>query len=122
MNDIDIAWMAGFYEGEGTIYCYTSKHTTKKGLKRTYTKLKMAITQNDMEPLLKCKKILSYLDINGPYKNKTSKNLHYQLNAQNEYALKFISTIYPHLSNRRRIQADKAILKYKTTSKEEIND
>lgn len=118
----DITWLAGFYEGEGTIYCGTSKHVTKTGLKKTYVKLKMCITQNDMEPLLKCQKILSYLDINGPYKNKTSKNSHYQLNAQNEYAVKFISTIYPYLSNRRKIQADKAIVKYKTHNKDELND
>lgn len=121
--DVDVAWLAGFFEGEGTIYAKKGKYLKKSGEVTPNCRISVTICQNFEEPLLKCKKIYSEFSITGPYKNKTSKNIHYQCNVHNEKAMKFIEIIYPLLSERRKIQADKAIDEYISFKKNrELNE
>lgn len=110
----DIGWFAGFYEGKGYIYAHTTKYISKNtGEARIAYTLRVCLTQNDIEPLEKCADIFPSMALRGPYKNKTSKNPHYQCYASNDNAELIINTVFSMLSHRRQQQALRELSKYR---------
>ncbi len=107
-RDVDIAWLAGFFEGEGTIYVQKTKFKKKDGTTTIHCRLRICLCQNYTEPLNKCKEIFSGFEIRGPYKNNTSKNMHYQCYVTDAKTLEVLKLISPFLSARRLTQIEAA--------------
>lgn len=94
----EVAWAAGFYEGEGTIY-----------LSRTSPR--MYVTQVNVEPLSRFREVLGVGTVRGPYqqKNPGSQPIYkYTVNGL-EKVQAIIAMIWPWLSDRRRAQATKVL-------------
>jgi len=62
VNREDLAWLAGFFDGEGCVS--VSQRDRKQG---SYSALRLQITQCDRAPLDKTKSILGFGNVNGPY-------------------------------------------------------
>lgn len=100
ITESDIAWCAGFYEGEGTLV-FTGKH------------LEFKITQVEREPLDKFASIMGGVRVLGPYKNGRSDKKIYSMNGYVAHDIKIIyEAMLPWLSERRVEQAEKAFLAY----------
>lgn len=106
----DVAWLAGFYCGEGC--CYLRKRKSRNGL-RQYVNLTFKIGQSDREPLDRVMAILGFGHVNGPFdKSKTShaKKPHYVYSADGTVQIKeALRMMWPHLTTEKKNQAQKAI-------------
>lgn len=91
MNEINWAWVAGFYEGEGTIVVNNTKA------------LFVSICQKDPEPLYMVQKKVGYGSVVGPYANRKSHLYFYQIGKQ-KLAFDFCRNVWPWLSIRRQEQ------------------
>ncbi len=95
-KEIDIAWAAGFFEGEGSVYCWSYRSNNKE-----YKYLRAKAGQNEREPLDKLVQILGG-KVYGPY----PKNYIWTISGKN--AEKAMSLIEPYLFSRRLSQLEKA--------------
>lgn len=94
-NKEDVAWLAGFWEGEGSI----------KGSKTGSFVLN--ITQVDKEPLDKCVSILGFGVVYGPltYAYKPNSQPYYTFSVSTfERVQQVVILIWPYLSRRRKDQ------------------
>lgn len=91
-SNIDVAWMAGLYEGEGSAKATDGRTTVR-------------IYQKDPEILFRCREMLG----GRIYKTRASsdKYLHVLIICGDSSRL-FLQSIYPFLSVRRKLQAEKA--------------
>jgi hypothetical protein len=92
-TDLDIAWLAGFYEGEGTI-------------KNSGGRVNVRISQKDPETLYRTREL-----IGGSIHIVRADSAEYYCHVLSVYgdnARRFIQAIFPHLSERRRMQAENA--------------
>lgn len=102
----DEGWAAGFYEGEGTVYCMESRRVTKyEKLERICYTLRITLTQEGRWPLEKFSSLFEGGRLNGPYKNSGNPGTHYQLTYTNAAAIEVISRMWFWLSPRRKEQA-----------------
>lgn len=69
MNIEDAAWLAGFFDGEGSIFYYIPSHLKHLGTKA----YKLAIPNTHLQSLEKCKNITGAGRINTKYK-ETERN------------------------------------------------
>jgi lysyl-tRNA synthetase class I len=113
MTETDVAWFAGFYEGEGTAYCCRQyKKTKHEMVPRIAFSLRLNIVQVDREPLDKIVAIFNGGNLNGPYLGKANRKPHYQLNYTNKKAIEIMELARPYLSKRRVDQYEDALRKY----------
>lgn len=102
MTDIEAAWLAGFFEGEGNVRFGS---ITKRPDGRIYGSPVIDICQVNKEPLDKVAKLLPKGKIYGPYQYSSNKQPHYKfclVGKQNvEEAFNFIEDF---LSTRRKTQ------------------
>lgn len=91
-SDVDIAWMAGLFEGEGT--CRGTKGRTI-----------VCIFQKDPEILFRCREFMG----GNIQKTRalTEKYLHVW-NLYGDNGRRFLQTIYPFMSTRRKLQIEKS--------------
>lgn len=95
MTNEDRSWIAGFYEGEGSVYLLHNKYVQIK------------ITQKETSILRKIQQWIGYGEIYFEYRNKfriskwmcTGKN-----------ALNFINLIYPFMRSKRKISQIRRVL------------
>lgn len=88
-SDIDWAWAAGFYEGEGTMVCNPQ-----------YNNLALSISQKDPESLYRFMDITRVGKIYGPYKRNI-----YAYSVGKRHDVFFIAArMWPWLTTRRREQ------------------
>lgn len=90
-TELDLAWAAGFYEGEGTCGC-----NARSGA------LKVSVPQHNLEPLLKLKALFGGA-IHTPVSGRPSV---WQIYGPRAYYM--MEEIYPYLSAKRRGQVDEA--------------
>lgn len=103
MNPQNLAWLAGFYEGEGTCGFYTSKTPTKRGY--FPNRISMSIGQNERAVLEKCKKIIGF----GCVSTRT-KSGYSSYGCSGTQAVILLSAIRPYLKSvYKRGQIDKAL-------------
>ncbi len=107
MNEVDAAYAAGLYEGEG------STSFSDKANRR----LTVEIGMTDREPLDRFARIFDW-HVLGPYKNKSSlRKSHkpwYKFRAQSyDGAMKIVTAIWPYLSPRRKGQITEAVHAYR---------
>lgn len=93
---IDLAWAAGFYDGEGCTMSFRIKH-------HRYTRT--IISQKDTEVLIKFKNIVGC----GKIYTRTDRQLSYWQTCNEKDARKVIEMIYPYLGSIKQCQANKAI-------------
>lgn len=101
----DTAWLAGFYEGEGTVGSYEDKRGRK-----SFRSL-LAFSQKHIEPLQRVMRILDEEDIKyGFWKDPKSGQMYVQI-SNVEDMLEVLNMMWPQLSEWRKDQARDAILK-----------
>lgn len=109
MKKTDIAWIAGFFEGEGYAGCY---HNRRRTLKNYYV-LRASIAQREKKPLEFIKKLLGYGSLfrrRSGYKNSWC----WYYDVANLRARKFLKLISPYLkSDYKRGQVKNALRKDK---------
>ena len=74
MNRTDIAWFAGFFEGEGCVRL--GSQFNRNG--RAYGSPVIDICQVNKEPLDRCIKLFPHAHMYGPYQYKTNKQPHFK--------------------------------------------
>jgi hypothetical protein len=108
-NREDLAWAAGFMEGEGTFYCNLQKG--KKAWYKPQAAISIRAVQVEKEPLEKLAQIFPFGRIYGPYRSSGNKQEHYQFAIHSiEGGQAMIAALWPWLSQKRRAQAKKALL------------
>lgn len=97
LNEIEVAWAAGFWEGEGYVYAW--KHRAKPGGKE-YVYLKVGASQKEPEPL---EKLFVLFGGNRIHRSSNIQRI-WRWGATGATADVFLDAIWPHLSQRRREQ------------------
>jgi hypothetical protein len=94
----DVAWAAGFYEGEGTITCGSG------GKNRPNAAWRMSVSQIHEEPIKRFHRIVG-VGYRGGWRSSSSGRLAYVWAAAAENDIWHVITLlWPHLSERRRDQ------------------
>lgn len=113
----DLAWAAGFLEGEGS---FRVGRSTKN--KRIYKVLDVSAVQVEREPLEKMLSIFPFGKIYGPYTHsgKGTRLPHYRFVANRfERAQAVIAAVWPWLSTKRKAQCKAALTEIIEHSKRE---
>lgn len=101
----ELAWAAGFYDGEGTMGSHSPTERSKCGRKK-YPRLGMSIHQVDKRPLKRFQAAIGGLGgIGGPYHHGTSKPIHQWTTQNYEHAQAAIAMLWKYLSEPKREQA-----------------
>ena len=107
MQDTDLAWLGGIWDGEGSIAFFTS--TEKSGTKKL--KPCVNVVNTDIAIINKARKILEELGCNfvfQEYKPKNKKHsLRYDLISHNQrYIILFLQAVMPYLFSVKRQKAE----------------
>ena len=98
-----LAWVAGIYEGEGTVYAYGNSNCWHK-------RVTLHIVQNEREILDRLVRVLKLGRVSGPHRNSHGK-FHYTFGAYTfEQVQQALVLFWPWLSERRKRQARIALL------------
>ena len=90
-TELEVAWAAGFYEGEGSCGCSPKAKS-----------LHVSLPQHNVEPLIKLKQLFGG-GIHTPVSGRPSI---WQIYGPRAY--RFLEAIYPYLSEKRQAQVDRA--------------
>ncbi len=111
ISTIDIAWVAGLIEGEGTIIAYESKSD------RVKKQVRFAVEMTDLDVLQKLQRILGtnarLIKRNPPSLNPNHRDS-FIVTLSGSYAIAWLLTIYCFLGTRRRAAVIKAVNLWKT--------
>jgi hypothetical protein len=108
MTDTELAWLAGWLEGEGTFFCHIEP---ARGNRKAYVRLTVRAASVDKEIVDKAQTIAGGR-VYGPYKYTENRQPHYQWGISGKSAAaEFMRLIRPHLGTRRRAQIDAALTK-----------
>ncbi len=101
MTDLELGWVAGLFEGEGSIVL-----TKVKNRKDSY-RVMCVVSSTDKDVIESFTKIVNFGKMNGPYKPSDSgRKLRYTWDVQNQKeCLKFLKLILPQLHSRRSVKA-----------------
>ena len=97
----DFMWFVGFFEGEGSIQ-----------YNKTRKNLSLSVVSTDYENIEKCKNILKWGNIQGPYIRPNRKDFWYWSIGSGPAVVKLLEPMYKHLSARRQQQTVLAINAY----------
>jgi hypothetical protein len=107
LEDFNVQWAAGFFEGEGYIGLVQRKFNGK-----IYPRLVLSIAQVYIEPLQAFQTAVNTGEIRGPYgPYSTTKQSYFQYHANGKDVIKVITQIRPWLLEKGR-QADVVIKNY----------
>lgn len=106
-DEVEVAWAAGFWEGEGSVRCALTRNRSKVGV--VYAHLCVTATQRDREPLDRLVAILGG-GVYGPYVygDYDPPRTHYNWTIWGKKAEAAIARIEPHLTRRRKEQIQRA--------------
>ena len=96
LNREELAWVAGFYEGEGSIHYNAGSYG-----------IQLSVRQKDYEPLYHMKRALGFGRIDGPYSSNPCAGWRV---TNFEQVQATVALMWPWLSERRREQACKALI------------
>lgn len=110
MLDTDVAWAAGFFDGEGTIIIREAK---KSNGKPVYS-IHIGITQREREPLDKFSKIFEggKIGLKPNSQNKVGKQFYYNWRLFGLNACRALEKMLPYLSTDKREQAELVVNKF----------
>jgi len=105
--DVELAWAAGFFDGEGNVGCY--KHSSYK--QKTYLRLVAQIAQVDREVLDRFALAVGG-GVTGPYPHKGRVNPYWRWHQEGTDEIqKIFDLLHPYLSSIKVAQFSKAIEK-----------
>lgn len=106
MGQLELAWAAGFFDGEGSTKKVSYHYRTKKGIVRKPTKnISMAVSQCDLSPLKRFRSAVGGLGrINGPYQYGTNKRPYWVWSASCKAAKAVFSVLKRHLCSIKKRQ------------------
>lgn len=109
-EETELAWAAGFFDGEGSVYIrHTKRHKGGNGKDYPLLTVEISVTQVRPEPLERFKKLFDFGKLGGPYKS-SQKNAkpHYRWNtAGRPSVLKVAEALWPYLSIPKKEQFEK---------------
>ena len=109
MSNHDVAWAAGFFEGEGYVafnYCFN------KQVNKSYPRFLITIAQVHREPLDKFREIFNTGTVRGPYgPYKDNKQAFYSFQVSGEEAKRVVELMMPLLFHKGE-QARAALSEY----------
>lgn len=102
----DIAWAAGFFDGEGCSTRHYSSYKSKKGKpKNPNVCVGISVSQAELSPLKKFKKAVKNIGcINGPYQYKPNKRPYWVWSTSGKAAKKVFNILKPYLSTVKKKQ------------------
>jgi hypothetical protein len=105
-KDIELAWAAGFYDGEGSSKAIYYHYKTKKGKARNPSRnVCMSVSQCELAPLERFKKAVNNLGhINGPYHYKAQKRPYWIWSSSCASAKEVFKKLKPYLSQAKKLQ------------------
>lgn len=110
----ELAWAAGFFDGEGTTSCY--RRTSAYGKKKKYPILKMQVVQAEPTTLERFREALGGMGLlYGPYQmpsHKGKTTYYYSIHRQDDVQAAML-LLWPYLSGVKRKQIESAIEKYR---------
>lgn len=118
MTITDLAWIAGFFEGEGSVGCYRRYERTNTGKTRSFS-FNVCIAQKDRAIL---EWIKTFFGGTISYRVRTASfGLHiWRLDLRSSYAIRFLELVTPFLKTRRKIaQVKRAFARMKKWRKHE---
>ena len=104
----DIAWLAGFLEGEGTF----DMHVWAKKPHQRYPKIRAASTDKDVLVRM-CQ--LTGRSIWGPYMQKLSQKPYWATAVTGKDVVGWMMTLYPFMGERRRGKIHEILTEWKST-------
>jgi hypothetical protein len=108
MNEIDIAWAAGFFDGEGCI-----SFRPNNGGKNPFIRISINQNADNREVLDKFIRIVGVGKVYGPYGRGRNKDVCSMYVGKYEHTQYIIALLWKHMSTCKRVQAKQAILRYK---------
>lgn len=105
----ELAWAAGFFDGEGCVGCYAAGSQFYKNKEKKY--VKVAVANTDKSLLDRFQRIVGFGKVDGPYIRKNSKWLPrytYRANGINE-GTKLFEMLKPYLGDAKRKDFEEAI-------------
>lgn len=107
IKDTDLAWLAGFWDGEGSISLFS--HTERNGSKKICPCV--CVVNTDIGMINKVRKILESLDCSFVLHERKPKNskhsIAYVLTTRNmKYIIKFLTSTINYLSGEKRERAE----------------
>lgn len=97
----DLMWFIGFFEGEGSVVYNIARKN-----------LSISTVSTDYENIEKCKNIIGWGTIQGPYSKQGKKDWWYWAVGSGPAVVSLLQVMYEHLSPRRQSQIISAINKY----------
>lgn len=107
MKVSEIAWAAGFIDGEG---CFSLAYRNVKGRNPHF---RLSVTQSDRRPLDKLAAIAGHGNVHGPYKyasRSLSKKSTYTWTLTGPWALSFYKSLKPYLCEPKKEQVARVLL------------
>lgn len=100
-NKLELAWAAGFFDGEGSSKPIWYHYKTKKGEKKNPTRnVCLTVCQSNLEPLERFKKAVNDIGrINGPYQYKPNKRPYWVYSTSCASAREVFKLLKPYLSS-----------------------
>lgn len=109
-SEIELAWAAGFFDGEGSTYFQI--RTQQKGRQRQYGYLAAAVHQTHREVLDRFQEAVGLGIVYGPYKQKKAQwNDFWRYIAHGDEADAVLKLLWPYLGSVKRDQALEAFEK-----------
>jgi hypothetical protein len=103
----DLAWAAGFFDGEGCFHC-SGPHRKRGGLRKTLT-IRAAITQVHPEVILKFQRIVELGNVYGPYIRPAGQPSYRWALASGSKVEVLLELLWPYLGSVKRIQGRDAV-------------
>jgi LAGLIDADG endonuclease len=102
MKKTEIAWAAGFFDGEG---CITITKTRSGKFKYNHHCLRASIAQVYKGSLDRFQSVIKRGRVRGPYKYGANKQYHWQWNASGMDVLYVLDILWPYLDIPKTVQA-----------------
>jgi hypothetical protein len=104
--ELELAWAAGFFDGEGSTKKIYSHYRTKKGEVRKPTKnVCVSVAQADLKPLLRFQKAVGNVGhINGPYSYRANQRPYWIWSASYKTAREVFGSLKTYLCSVKKAQ------------------
>lgn len=107
----ELAWAAGFFDGEGCTTFAMSK-TRKTRNNKPYPLLFIDIGQVDRRPLDRFLEAVGEGNVNGPYDGKGKRQDFYHFKSSSTKVYSILQKLWPYLSDPKKDQAVRALMEY----------
>jgi flagellar assembly factor FliW len=103
VTKLELSWLVGFYEGEGSCGCYKFSHKRKNKVYRYYN-LSASIAQKEKQVIKLIRRLLGFGRINQLHLSGINKITMWRWKVNNKEARKFLNLIRPHMKHPGKIR------------------